>query len=147
MLDVKSGMLELKFLQRLTMMSPRVVQDHEHRAAQVPQQVAEENADLVVPDVVEVKLVEKAQTLPLRTDRDARDDRDLVATVAMPMHWGLALGRPGLHHVGNQQESGFVGKDDVGTQPRSVFFTCGHFFRFHRSISCSSRSIARFSGF
>jgi hypothetical protein len=35
----------------------------------------------------------------------------------------------------------------VGTQPRSVFFTRGHSFRFHRSIRSSSRSRALRSGF
>jgi len=36
----------------------------------VPQQIAEEDADLVVPDVVELKLVKKAQVLALRADGD-----------------------------------------------------------------------------
>jgi hypothetical protein len=35
----------------------------------------------------------------------------------------------------------------VGTQPRSVFFTLGQCFRFHRSIFSSSRSKALRSGF
>jgi hypothetical protein len=35
----------------------------------------------------------------------------------------------------------------VGAQPRSVFFTRGHSFRFQRSIASSFRSTARFSGF
>ena len=111
------------------------------------QQVAEENAYLLVPDVVEVKLVEKAQTLTLRADGDSRDDGDLVSPVAMPKHRSLATRGPGLDDIRNQQESGFVREDDMGPQPRSVFFTRGQSFRFHCSIDFSFRSTARFSGF
>src|SRR2546429_2738830 len=39
--------------------------------------------------------------------------------------------------------SRFVGKYDVGAQPRSVFFTRGHSSFFQRSISASFRSKAR----
>jgi len=146
-LDVKTGMPTLELRQRFSTVSLRVVQDRDHWAAQVPQQIAEKDAHLVVPNVVEVKLVEKAQALALRADGDSRDDGDFVAAVTMPMHGSLAAGRPGLDHTRDQQESGFIGKDDVGAQPRSVFFTRGHSFRFQRSISASLRSIARFSGF
>jgi len=137
----------LELRQRFSVVSLRVVQDRDHWAAQVPQQITEKDAHLVVPNVIEVKLVEKAQALALRADGDSRDDGDLVAAVTMPMHGGLASGRPGLDHTRDQQESGFVGEDDVGAQPRSVFFSRGHSFCFQRSISASFRSIARFSGF
>ena len=147
MLDVKAGMATLELRQRFSMVSLRVVQNRDYRAAHVPQQIAEEDANFVVPNVVEVKLVEQAQTLAFRADRDSRYDGDFVTAVTMPMHGSLAARRPGLDHVGDQQESGFVGKDDVGPQPRSVFFTRGQSFRFQRSIASSFRSIARFSGF
>ena len=71
MFDVKAGMPILELRQRFSMVSLRVVQDRDHWAAQVPQQTAEEDANLVVPNVVEVKLVEKAQVLALRADRDS----------------------------------------------------------------------------
>lgn len=115
--------------------------------AQVPQQVAKEHAHLIVPNIVEVELIEQSQALALGTDGDSRDDGDLVAAVTMPMHRSLAARRPGLDYMRDQQESGFVGKDNVGAQPRSVFFTRGHSFCFQRSISSSFRSTARFSGF
>jgi hypothetical protein len=65
----------------------------------------------------------------------------------VPVHRSLAARRPGLDYIRDQQEAGFVGKDDVGAQPRSVFFTRGHSFCFQRSIASSFRSTARFSGF
>jgi hypothetical protein len=76
------------------------------------------------------------------------DDRDLVAApLAMTMDGSLALRRPGLDDIGNQEEARFISKDYMGTQPRSVFFIRGQSFCFQRSIACSSRSSARRSGF
>jgi hypothetical protein len=109
--------------------------------------MAEERADLRLPDIVKPELVVEAQVLPLRADGDARDDRDFVPPIAMAMNRSVAPGRPSLDHVGDQQESGFVGENEMGTQPRSVFFTRGRSFRFHRSMAPSSRSTARVSGF
>ena len=142
-----TGMPMLEFRQRISMVSLRIVWDCDHWTAQVPRLIAEEHAHLLLPNIIEVKLVEKAQALALRADGDSRDDRDFVPAVTMPMHGSLASGRPGLDHTRDQQESGFVGKDNVGAQPRSVFFTRGHSFCFQRSISSSLRSIARFCGF
>jgi len=137
----------LESRQRFSVVCLRVVQDRDHGAAQVAQEIAEKEADLLVSDVVEVKLVEQAQALALRADRNSRDDRDLVPAVAVAMHGSLAARRPSLDHIRDQKEPGFVGKDDVGAQPRSVFFTRGQSCRFHSSIASSFRSIARFSGF
>jgi len=137
----------LELHQRFSVVCLRVVQDRDHGAAQVPQEIAEKEANLLVSDVVELKLVEQAQALALRADRNSRDDRDLVPAVAVAMHGSLAARSPGLDYVGDQQESGFVGKDDVGAQPRGFFFTLGQSCRFHCSIASSFRSMARFSGF
>jgi len=145
-LDMETGMPTLEFRQRFSVVSCRIVEDGDHWTPQVSKKIAEEHAHLLA-NVVEVKLVEKAQMLALRTDRDSRDDGDFVPSVVMPMHRGVAPRCPGLAHIRDQQELGFVGKDDVGTQPRSVFFTRGQSFRFQRSIASSSRSTARFTGF
>ena len=147
MLDVETGMAALDFCQRFSMVSLRVVQDGDHRAAQVPQEIPQEYANFIVPNIVEVELVEKPQLLALGADGHSRDDGNFVPTVTVPVHRSLASRRPGLDHIRDQQESGFVGKDDVGTQPRSVFFTRGHSFCFQRSIAASFLSTARFSGF
>lgn len=59
MFNVKAGMPMLELCQRFSVVSLRVIQDRDHGAAQVPQQIAEEEANLLVPNVVEVKLIEK----------------------------------------------------------------------------------------
>ena len=137
----------LEFRQRFSVVRCRVVEDGDHWTTQVSQEIAEEHAHFLVPNVVEVKLVEKAQMLALGADGDSRNDGDLVPSVTMPMHGSLAARGPSLDHIRDQQEPGFVREDDIGAQPRSVFFTRGQSFRFHCRIASSSRSTARFSGF
>ena len=129
------------------MMGARVVQQGNHRPFQMAQQMAEKLTDFFLSDVLEVKLVEEAQPLPFRADRDSRDHRDLVPPIAMVDHWRLTTRRPGLGDMRDQQESGFVRKDYMGAQPRSVFFTRGQSFCFQRAMAFSSRSMARVSGF
>jgi hypothetical protein len=59
----------------------------------------------------------------------------------------VAARRPGAEHGGREHEARFVYEDEVGPQPKGVFFTRGQVFRFQRAIAGSSRSRARRSGF
>ena len=124
-----------------------VIPDHDDVPAEVAQQVAEEFADLAVPDVRGVALEVQADAPTPRCKGDARDHGDAIMPVAMMNDGRLSARSPGLSHRGDQEEARLVDEDDVGTQPRSVFFTRGQFLRFHRSIFSSSRSRALRSGF
>ncbi len=124
-----------------------VVPDHEDVAAEVAQQVPEESADLVVPDVPRVALEVQANAPTPGSKGDARDHGDAIMPVAMMNEGRLTARSPGLAHRGDQEEARLVDEDDVGTQPRSVFFTRGQSLRFQRSMASSSRSSARRSGF
>jgi hypothetical protein len=146
-LQPQTRMLAEQFIQRCAFMGRRVVHKYNHRAAQVAKQMAEENAHLLLPDVVEPKLVIEAEMLSLGTDGDSRDNGDSLSSIPMTQDRSLAPGGPGLDHVGDQQEPGFVGEDKVGAQPPGVFFTRGQSFCFQRSMAGSSRSSARRSGF
>lgn len=147
MLDVQTALLHPQLVQRLPLVGLGVVQEHNDGTVQVPKQVTEEHADLLLPDVLEIELVVEAQTMSPRADGDSRDDRDFVPPIAMTMNRSLPPWRPGPDHIRDQQEPGFVGEDDVGAQPRSVFFTRGQSSRFQRSMASSFRSAARVSGF
>ena len=136
-----------QFVERFTLVGAGVVEEHNHRAAQMPKQMSEEHAHLLLPDIAEPEMVVKAEVLSFRTDGDSRDGRDLVPPIAMAKDWSAAAGCPGFDDIRDQEESGFVGKHEVGAQPRSVFFTRGHSFCFQRSMASSSRSMARVSGF
>ena len=114
---------------------------------QVPQQMTQELADRELPDVVHVKPVVQSEVLAPRTDRDPGDHGQLVALVAVPVDRRLPARSPGPQQGWNQEESGFVDEDEVGTQPRGLFFFArAQVSVFHRSIASSSRSIARRSG-
>lgn len=148
MLDAKAVMSIEKLFDRCSFMRRRVIEQYDEGAAQMAQQLTQEHTDFILPDVVIEEQVVEAKTMPPRTYRNSRNDGDLVPpSLAVAMNGGLALRSPGSDHVGNQQEARFIGKDDMGAQPCGVFFMRGHSSCFQRSISSSSRSSARRSGF
>ena len=146
-LQAQTRVVVEQLIERLALMGGGVVQKHDHRAAQVPKQVAEEDAYLLLPNVVEPKLVIEAEMLSLGADGDCRDHRDSLSPIAMTQNRSLAPWGPSLDDVGDQEEPRFVGEDEVGAQPRGVFFTRGQSFCFQRSMAGSLRSTARRSGF
>jgi hypothetical protein len=116
-------------------------------AAQVPQQVAQEVADLRAPNVVRVDLVVQVQPVTLGTDRQAGDDREAIVSVAVLDDWRLPAGRPSGADAGDQEEARFVREDDVGPQFPGVFFTRSQSSPLKRAILASSRWEARRLGF
>lgn len=124
-----------------------IVADHDHVTPKMTQEVSEERTDFVVLDVLRMTLKVQTHSAAPGCDRDSGDDGDTVSAIAMLDERGLAPGRPGLPEGRNQQESRLVDENEVGTQPRSVFFRRGQSLRFQRSIASSSRSRARRSGF
>jgi hypothetical protein len=124
-----------------------IIPDHSDVPAEVAQQIPEEFADLAVPDVRIVALEVQADASTPGSQRDTGDHGDAIVPVAMMNEGCLSARCPGLSHRGDQEEARLVDENDVGTQPRSVFFTRGQSLRFQRSMTSSSRSTARRSGF
>jgi len=76
------------------------------------QQLAEKHANLLLPDIVEVKLIVQAQSLSLGAYGDSGNDRDLISpSLAVIVNRSASLWRPGLGYMRNQKEARFVGKD------------------------------------
>lgn len=123
------------------------IPDHDDRAAEVTQQVPEEFADLRLADVLAVQVEVESEPPAPGAHRDAGDDRDPVVALPEAQEWRLAAGGPGSADAGDEQEAAFVYEDEVGAQPRGVFFIRGQSFSFHRVMACSSRWSARLSGF
>ncbi len=71
MLDVETRVLALELLQGVPVVGSGVVQERNHRARHVPQQVAQELADLFLPDIVKPELVVEAQVVAFRADGDS----------------------------------------------------------------------------
>src|SRR6516164_88671 len=110
-LQAQTRVFAEELIQRCAFMGWGIVQKHDHPTAQVSQQMTEEDAHLLLPDVVEPKLVIEAEVLSPGTDRDSRDNGDSLSSIPMTQDRSLAPGGPGLDHVGDQQEPGFVDED------------------------------------
>ncbi len=145
--EMQPGELTADFSNSFSFVNACVVPDDEDVPTEVAQQVPEEFADLVVSDVLRVASEVQADAATLGSNGDARNHGDAIMAVAMTNEGRLTARSPGLSHRGNQEEARLVDEDDVGTQPRSVFFTRSQSLRFQRSIFSSSRSRARRSGF
>ena len=105
-------MLSQKLLEGLSLVGGGIIQEDDHGAPQMAQQSAEKRANLLLPDVVEVKLIVQAQALSLGACGNSGNDRDLVApTLAVIVNRSTSLRRPGLGHIRNKEEARFVGKD------------------------------------
>ena len=111
------------------------------------QELAEERYHFFALNIVLVELAVQCTMKTFRTDGNTRDRRDAIVTIPMKHDRCLSNGTPGLADRRNQEEARFVDKDEMGCQPRGVFFTRGQTDRFHASMAASSRSVARRSGF
>jgi hypothetical protein len=109
--------------------------------------MAQEVAGLLLSDVPEMELEVEIEALSAWADADRRDGGHAIVPPEVPDDRSLAHRRPGPGDRRGQEETRFVGKDEVGTQPSGVFFTRGQSFRTKRRIAPSSRSKARFWGF
>ena len=99
-LQAQTRMVGEQLIQRRAFMGGGIVQKHDHWAVQVSKQMAEEDAHFLLPDIVEPKLVIETEMLPLRTNRDPRDDGDSLAPIAMAQERSLAREAHVLTRVG-----------------------------------------------
>jgi hypothetical protein len=135
-----------ELLHRFAVMDPAIVQEYDEVAGDLAQQGAEEGHDLVAPDVVLIQMAVQRAMGALRADGDARDGRDAVVRVPVAHDRRLPDRPPRLADRGDQEEARLVDKDEVGPQPRGVFFTRGQADCFQVAMAASLRSTARRSG-
>ncbi len=114
---------------------------------ELPEQPSKKVPGLELSNVFRVELKVKVEALAAGRNRDSRDHGDPVASIEVMNRGRLAHGRPGAGDRRGQLEAGFVGEDEVGTQPPGVFFTRGQSSRMKRRISALLRSSAFFCGF
>ena len=112
MLDVQPGMSSQKLSQRLPLVGGRIVQQDDDPTAQMAQQLPKKQANFLLPDIVEVKLIVQAQVLSARTYGDSGNDRDLVAaSLAMIVNRSTTLRGPRPDDVRDQEKARLVGED------------------------------------
>src|SRR5215469_5380523 len=90
----------------------RIIQQDDDPPAQMVQQLLKKQANFLLPDIVEVKLIVQAQVLSAGTYADSRNDRDLVAaSLAMIVNRSTTLRGPCPEDVRNQEKAPLVGED------------------------------------
>ena len=129
--EVEAAGAKQQFLDWIAAMYLAIVPQDDYVAPDLMQKVPQEQRRLFAVDVILEQLAVQGAVEPPRTYGDARDGGDAVVTVTMAHDRRLTDGAPGLVDTGNQEEAGFVDEDDVGCQPRGVFFTAGQTARFH----------------
>ncbi len=146
-LEVQAWVATTHFANGIAFVDRCVIPNDNHWAAKMPEKLKQEEACFYMADVGREQLEVQIQTPPLRADRNAGDCRDFVAARLVPEDRSDSSWSPGLAHARDQQKPRFIYKDEVGTHPRGVFFTCGQRSRFHCSTASSLRSLARRAGF
>jgi hypothetical protein len=145
--QMKTSRASEEFLHRIAAMDGAVVQQHDQVTTDLTQEMAQEDGHLLALNVVLVKLaVQRAMEAP-GADSDPGDSGDSVVAIPMMHDGGLSDRTPRFAHGRDQEEPGFVDKQDVGRQPCGVFFTAGQTDRFQSAMAASLRSTARRSGF
>lgn len=128
-------------------MNVAVVPHDDDRTAEMPQQIAEKRTGVRRAEILAMQLEIESVVAAAGAQREPGDDRNAIMFLPVVQDRRLAPGRPGAAHGRDQEEARLVDENEVGTQPRGVFFTRGHSRAFHSAIAASSRWSARRSGF
>jgi len=134
-------------LHRIAPMNLAVIQQRDDRTRDLAQQMPEERRHFFALNVVLVQMAVERTMKAAGADRDARNGGEPIVAIAMRHDRRLSHRAPGFLHRRDQEEAAFIEKDEVGSQPRGVFFTRGHTVCFQAAMAASSRSRARRSGF
>ncbi len=111
-LDVQAGVPAPELGQRSTVVGGGIVQQNNHRTAEVAEEFAEKATHFFLADVVEVQQIVEAQVLSLGADRDSGDHGDFVsASLPMMLQGSAALGCPSPGYQGSQQKARFIGEN------------------------------------
>jgi hypothetical protein len=83
-IEMEPGIADLERADGLAAVDRAVVPDHDHGAAQMVKQIPKKRADLRVLDVLGGEQEVEAAAPAARTHREAGDDRDALAPLAVP---------------------------------------------------------------
>jgi len=148
-LDVKATMATDEAGNRTAAMDAEAVPDQYDWTFEVTEEVVEKVDD---PRDVDVSVCGEGEVqsyvAPSRRYRQRPNDRSLFPMAAtLIQNRGLTTWRPGPPHQRGGEQTTLVQEDQMGIQPRGVFFTRFQSTLTQRWIASSSRSRARRSGF
>jgi hypothetical protein len=104
-LEVETRVAATQLPDRLALVDRGVVQKHDQVTAQVAQEMAEESADVTLPDVVAMAAEVKSHVTAHGADRDAGDDREAIVSIVVVDARRLPAGCPGPPQGRDQEES------------------------------------------
>ena len=105
-LDLKTRMAGQELFDQRSLVRFRVVPQQDHRATEMPENLANEGENLSARDVGRVEGKVEPEAMPSGADRDAGDDRNLVPRPSLMMKQrSLATRAPGLSNRRNQQKA------------------------------------------
>ena len=133
--------------QHRTLVNMAVIPQHDDGTAQLAQEVTEKRTRVGRANVVSMDLEVESTAPPLGAQRHARDHGEAIMPLPMPQDRRVSAWCPRAPHRRNQQEPRLVDEDEMGAQPRGVFFSRGQAVRFQAAMAASSRCSARRSGF
>jgi len=128
-------------------MGVAVIQERDEVPAEVAQHLAQECHHFVLADVVPKEDTKQPEAIARWAHRDARDHRDTVVGEVVTDQRGAAHRRPRPLDRRGEQKARFIDENQMGAQPRAVFFILFQSVAFHFWMAASSRSKARLSGF
>ena len=132
-----------KFFHGVASMGRAVIQQGDHMAGYLTQQMAKKDRHFFALNVVFVELEVQRTMEAFRTDLNAGYGGNAFVTMPMVKDWCMSYRTPCFADRGNQEEARFVNEDEVGCQPCGVFFTRRQSDCFHSVIAASFRSMAR----
>ncbi len=144
---MQAGMAVEERLDVLAGVNAAAIPEEHDRSPDLPQEVAQEEHDLGLRDVLPVEVEVEAKALPSEAHGHRRDRGDPVMSIAVPDDRGLTARSPGAPDIRDQQKPAFVQEGQVRLQSLDFFLVAIQRYRFHRSIASSSLSMARLSGF
>ena len=120
-LDVQAGMGVDEGLDLLAGMNAAAIPEQHDRPRNLPKEVAQEEHDLGLRDVLPVQVEVETDALPSEAYGDRRNRGDSVVSVAVPDDRRLAPRRPSAPDVRDQQEAAFVQEGQVRLQLLDFF--------------------------
>jgi hypothetical protein len=116
-----SWMFKKKPFYLLAPMDRSPIPQQEHRSSQMFEQILQKTAHIQPIEISTPKPKIKGQPFSLRGNRQGAEGRDAILFVKMIEQWCLPFGRPSPGNVWNEQETGFIKKDQMGPMFFGVF--------------------------
>lgn len=124
--DMKPFESAAQIADRFPLMRGDIIPDDDHILPKMFEEMTQKCTDFIAPDILFMEGEEQSKPLERGAERERRDHGNALANKVMSDSRRVSFRAPGLAHRRSQEESRFVDEDEMGAQPRGVFFIRGH---------------------